>query len=445
MRHPTGGTLAGNGGPMAQWCGPGAWGAPGRGGNMRRVSPWLDARAVPFMVTLFLAAAGAVYSLAWSALAHHKWQVYSDLWNSADMSLAVGHAHWSAVYAYPSQIESPPGFEYLLAPVMVLGHAIGLGTTIAEGHGFMVFGLILAPLAVLLAGSVLFALDAIARSWGFSEVQRAAVSLVAGLGVVSAVVFWGHPEDCIALALVLWAAVAADHSGSARASRAGWLLGAAVAFQPVALLGVAPVVARFGWRDLGRVAWRTALPSALLLLPEVLTSAAVTLHRVVDQPYFPADESSTPFGHFSRALGNGFYSGGTLRLVSTLAAAAVGYIACRRRHDLPWVLLVMSLAFTLRVLFESELLGFYFFPVVAICLLLTMRRSWSLFGACAVASVVCLILGNRRAHDIVLWWPAIMATTVLMVGLAAASLRRRPMPDPPRAPRRLERPVAAPA
>jgi hypothetical protein len=104
----------------------------------------------------------------------------------------------------------------------------------------------------------------------------------------------------------------------------------------------------------------------------------------------------------------------------------------------------MSLAFTLRVLFESELLGFYFFPVAAICLLLTMRRSWSFFGVCAVASVVCLILGNRRAHDIVVWWPAIMTTTVLMVGLAAATVRRRPNPDPP-PPRHIERPVAAPA
>ena len=82
----------------------------------------------------------------------------------------------------------------------------------------------------------------------------------------------------------------------------------------------------------------------------------------------------------------------------------------------------MSLAFTLRVVLESELLGFYFFPVVAICLLLTLRsRSWLPFAACAVASVVCLVLGNRRAHDVVLWWPAMMTTTLALLGLACAA------------------------
>jgi hypothetical protein len=89
----------------------------------------------------------------------------------------------------------------------------------------------------------------------------------------------------------------------------------------------------------------------------------------------------------------------------------------------------------LRVLLESELLGFYFFPVVALCLLLTIRRSWPLFGVCAAASLACLILGNRRAHDIVFWWPAIMATTLFMVGLAAASLPARPTSDGQELPR----------
>ena len=51
------------------------------------------------------------------------------------------------------------------------------------------------------------------------------------------------------------------------------------------------------------------------------------------------------------------------------------------------------------------------------------RHLKSLFVACAVASVVCLVLGNRRAHEVVVWWPAIMATTLAMVGLARAACR----------------------
>jgi hypothetical protein len=74
-----------------------------------------------------------------------------------------------------------------------------------------------------------------------------------------------------------------------------------------------------------------------------------------------------------------------------------------------------------------------------------MRRSASMFCVCAAASVACLILGNRRAHDIVLWWPAIMATTLLMVGLAVASVRRGPASRRPRRQRRADVAASAPA
>jgi len=392
---------------------------------MHRVSAWLDARSAPVVATVLLAIAGLGYALLWATLAHRGWHSYSDLWNSAGLSLSIGHGHWSAVYAPPSQLDAPPGFEFLLAPVMVAGHALGLATTSAEGTSYKAFGLILAPVATVMAASVLFALDAVARRWGYSEARRLALSLVAGLGVVSAAVFWGHPEDCIALALVVWAALAVDRDGVGGLHRAGWLLGLAIACQPLALLAVAPVVARFGWRALRGVAWRLALPTVVVILPELIVARARTLHAVIDQPYFPPGESSTPFGHFARSLGNGMYSGGTLRLVATLAAVVLGYVMCRRRHDLPTVLFVMALAFSLRVVLESELLGFYFYPVIALCLLLTLRsRSWSPFAACAVASVLCVVLGNRRAHDVVLWWPAIMATTVAMMGLAHAACRQ---------------------
>jgi len=392
---------------------------------MHRVSAWLDARSAPVVATVLYAIAGLGYALLWATLAHRGWHSDSDLWNSAGLSLAIGHGHWSAVYAPPSQLDAAPGFEVLLAPVMVAGHALGLATTSAEGTSYKAFGLILAPVATAMAASVLFALDAVARRWGYSEARRFALAPVAGIGVVSAAVFWGHPEDCIALALVLWAALAVDRAGVGGLHRAAWLLGLAIACQPLALLAVAPVVARFGWREWRGAAWRLALPTVVVILPELIAAPARTLHAVVDQPFFPPAESSTPFGHFARSLGHGMYSGGTLRLVATLAAVALGYVMCRRRHDLPTVLFVMALAFSLRVVLESELLGFYFYPVIALCLLLTLRaRSWSPFAACAVVSVLCVALGNRRAHDVVLWWPAIMATTVAMIGLARAARRQ---------------------
>jgi hypothetical protein len=392
---------------------------------MRRVSAWFDARSVPFIVTMVLAAAGSAYSLLWASLAHKGWHAYSDLWNSAGIALSIGHGHFAAAYAPSSQLDSPPGFEFLLAPVMVLGHALGLGTTMAQGSSYNTFGLLIVAVASVMGGTVLFALDAVARFWEFSEGKRLALSAFAGLGVVSAAAVWGHPEDCIALACVLWAALAMERRGTVGAAQAGWLLGVAVACQPLALLGVAPVVAHLSWRDLRAVAWRLALPTLVVFVPPLVAAPSRALHAVVDQPFFPPAESSTPFSHLARALGHGMYSGGTLRLGATVAAVLVGWVACRRRHDLPAVLLVMALAFALRVVFESELLGFYFFPVVALALLLSLRTGWTRFEACAALSVACLVLGDRRQHAIELWWPAMMALTAAMLVLAAGAVARR--------------------
>lgn len=393
---------------------------------MRRASveDWLAERSAPVVMTVLLAAGALVYwTLVVGVGADHGWDPVSDLWNSAGIALAIGHGHWVAVYASNSQLESPPGLEFVLAPLMTLGHGLGLSSSAAEGSTYTIWLLLLPAVATVMAASVLFALDAIARRWGYSEAKRLALSAMAGLGVVNAAAFWGHPEDCIALALVLWAALAIDGEGSNALIRAGWLLGIAVAFQPLALLAVAPIVARFGFRDLCRVAWRLALPSLVLLLPELMTSRARTLHELIDQPVDPWGLSSTPFSHLSRSLGHGMYSGGTMRLVATLIAVVLGILICRHRHDLPTVFFVTALAFTLRVLLENELLGLYFFPVIALTLLLTLRRSPVLFGWCAAASLLCLFLGNRKVHaDIALWWPAIMATTVVMVGLAARAV-----------------------
>lgn len=391
---------------------------------MHRLSSWVEERSAPVFATAVVVVAGLAYTIWWTAAARHGWQSVSDLWNSAEISLAISHGHLGMVYGPGSQLDSPPGFEYLLAPFMAFGHAVGFKTAAEASPHYPVFWLVLAPACMVLASSVLFALDAVARTWSLSEGRRVLLGLLAGAGVVSATMFWGHPEDCVSLALVIWAALTVERSGAGGLRRAAWLLGFAVACQPLAVLAVAPVVARFGWRSLGPSSWRVALPSLVVVLPELVTHGAWTLHQIVDQPFLPVDESSTPFTHLARSLGHGMYGGGTLRLLASVVAVGVGWVVCRRRFDLPTVLLVMAAAFTLRVAFESELLGFYFYPVVALSLLLTVRaRSWSWFSVCSMLSVVNLVVGNRREHAIALWWPAMLLTTLAMLVLAYRCVR----------------------
>jgi hypothetical protein len=112
--------------------------------------------------------------------------------------------------------------------------------------------------------------------------------------------------------------------------------------------------------------------------------------------------------------------GGPTRLVATVLAVGVAVFVCRRRHDLPTVLTMCGVVFFLRVLFETELNWYYLWPVAALCLLLVARRTGGRLALCGAAVFASIVLGNHNTvHHIVLWWPALMASLVVM--LASAS------------------------
>ena len=91
------------------------------------------------------------------------------------------------------------------------------------------------------------------------------VALVGGLGVANVVGGWGHPEDCVAVALVVWAALTMERNGPAGCARARPPARARHRVPPLALLGVAPVLARLTWRAAARLSWRLVLPSLVVL------------------------------------------------------------------------------------------------------------------------------------------------------------------------------------
>jgi hypothetical protein len=112
--------------------------------------------------------------------------------------------------------------------------------------------------------------------------------------------------------------------------------------------------------------------------------------------------------------------GGPTRLVATTLAVVLAVVVCRRRHDHPSVLTMCAVAFFLRVLFETELNWYYLWPVAAVCLLLSARRSGPRLALCSAAVVASIVLGNHNTvHHIVPWWPALMASLVVMMASAS--------------------------
>jgi hypothetical protein len=398
-----------------------------RAGAAARVSPWLVERRAPVVATCAMFIPVLAYSLLGHAGlhgGHFQLVAPSDLWGLVDSSWALVHAQFAHIYVVPQgTLTSPPALEVALAPVLLIAQATGL----AAQHSGQPVGLwlLLAPTVLLLASTLLFAIDAVARYWNLSDGRRLGLALASALGVANVTGVWGHPEDCIAVAMVLWSALALEREGRAAGPRAALLLGIGIAFQPLAILAVAPVLTRLGWRSVARNSWRLAVPSLVVLVPALLGEPGRTRFVLVDQPFLPNSVSFTPLTHFAPVIGPGMNGGGPTRLVATVLAVTLAIFVCRRRHDLPTVLTMCGVAFFLRVLFETELNWYYLWPVAALCLLLAARRSGGRLAVCSVAVVASIVLGNHNTvHHIVLWWPALMASLVVM--LASASWTSTP-------------------
>ena len=394
---------------------------------MERVTVWAEERSAPVVGTVAMLVLVMAYSLLGHSVLHGgpaKLLSPSDLWSLAASSSALAHGHFSHIYMRNGALTSPPAFEVVLAPVLLAGQALGLSPHLRVSGQPLSLWFVLGPAALLFASSALFAVDAVARHWRFSDGTRMALALVGALAVANVAGGWGHPEDCVAVALVVWAALELERHGRAGGPRAALLLGVGIAFQPLALLGVAPVLTRLGWRGAARLWWRLVLPSLVVVVPALVAEPHRTLFVLVHQPFQPRYISFTPLTHLAPVIGPGLDGGGPARLIALALSACLAVVVCRRRHDLATVLTMTTLAFFIRVLLETELNWYYLWPVPALCLLLSLRRSRLRFGLCSAALVATMVLGDRRVHHIALWWPALMALLAVMLLSTGPSPRR---------------------
>jgi len=394
---------------------------------------WADQRSAPVVATVAMFVPVLAYSmLGHSGLhgGHFELVTPSDLWSLAGSAWALGHGQFGHVYVPKGALTSPPAFEVLLAPVLLAAQAVGLAPHVHGSGQPLSLWLVLGPAALLVASTALFAVDAVARYWDLSNRARLALALVGAAAVGDVAGLWGHPEDCVALAMVVWAALQLERHGTPAGPRAALLIGVGIAFQPLAILGVAPVLTRIGWKAAVRVSWRLVLPSVAVLVAPLVGEPHRTFFVLVHQPFLPRYISFTPLTRLAPVLGPGLDGGGPTRLISILLSAGLAVAVCRRRHDLATVLTMTTLAFFLRVLLETELNWYYVWPVAALCLLLSARRGAGRFCGCSAALAASMVLGNHNAiHHVTLWWPALMATLAAMLACAALPRRRRVTPS----------------
>ena len=216
---------------------------------------WVAERPIPIVATIAMFIPVMGYSVLGHGLpgwGHFEPITPGDLWGMSASSWSLAHGQIAHIYGSPGALTSPPALEFVLAPVLLFAQLIGLTTHFPGGHPLGLW-LLLGPTVLLIASPALFAIDAVARSWNLTDRTRLALALVSAFGVANVAGVWGHPEDCVAVAMVLWAALAIERRPASGARRAAWLLGLGIAFQPLAILGVAPVLACLGWRSFAKV------------------------------------------------------------------------------------------------------------------------------------------------------------------------------------------------
>jgi hypothetical protein len=388
------------------------------------------------LVTVLVLTTGMAYSLFWVPVFHHHqaWVFSGDLWAAYRSAHYIGWGALGNVYAAGTGLVTFPGILLLLTPLaMVTGH-FGLTESFPYYVPHPTAWLALGPYSILIGCSALFALDALAEHLGVDRRRRMVLCLAEGVVLWPVLVTWGHPEDALALALAAYATVFALEG---RFTGAGWLLGAAVATQPLVLLVLPVLLARGGKSVAPGLVLRSLLPAVLLLAAPVAFQFHATVHALVDQPNYPGIDHRTPWTSLAPRLGgagkNLAVAGGPGRIVAVVAACALGLWARRWRGRDDMVVWALAGAVALRCLTESVMDPFYLWPAIAVALVVAARARPRRLAAALGLALTVTVVAELHLPGWSLWWGAVTGGLVALLAVAVpprASRVRPPVPIP---------------
>lgn len=399
---------------------------------------------------------GMVFSLWWNQHVDHAavWYEPADLWRTMLAAVRIDHGQIGQIYSNGTNLVSFPGAALLLAPAaavisafhMPLGPPIG---TYTDTNAWLVAG----PYMMLVSCSVLFAADRLAERMGVGTRPRL---LLAGAGAVAlwnVAPYWGHPEDCVAVALTLFAV---DAMATGRLWRSAWLVGVALAVQPLVVLAVPVLAVVAGRRRV--VGWlgRAAVLPAVAVGVALAANWSATWYQIVDQPNWPTIDRPTPWMVLAPHLTSQTVAAGPGRSIAVVLAVVACWPAWRAWHraggstaqamaparapvpsPLPpgppgaqwpasaiavlvwWVALTLAL----RCGFESVMVSYYIWPGIAVGLV-AASAAWRRLLPTAALGIAITCFCNVWWHGEWSWW------SVIVVTLAAILVVSRP-PAPP--------------
>src|SRR5580692_10270752 len=286
-------------------------------------------RMFPLIASAGLLLVG-MFASTWGStlIGRSEWALPYDLWGTLIATTRLAHGNIGGLYAPPTGLISLPGAAVILLPCAALISAFHLSLAIPGAANLHpAVWLLAGPYQIAIGCLPLFAADALAERLDVPRWTRGLLAL-AGAGILwSVCARWGHPEDAVAVGLLLYAVLA---QGNGRTARAGWLAGAALCVQPLVLLALPIMLALLPWRRMPAFLVRAALPSAALVAAAAIANWHDTYQSITSQPDSPVINHPTIWTSLAPQIANHNVAAGPFRL-ATIVLACLCALAIRRR------------------------------------------------------------------------------------------------------------------
>jgi hypothetical protein len=402
----------------------------------------------PLIASVGLIAIG-MYTTTWgpALIGRTEWALPYDLWGTLIATTRLAHGNIGGLYAPPTGLISLPGAAVILVPCAGVISALGLSLDIPGPHNLHPpVWLLAGPYQIALCCVTLFAADALAEQLGVRFWKRGLLAAASAGILWSVSARWGHPEDAVAVGLLLYAVLAQSRG---RLGLAGWLAGAAVCVQPLVLLALPVMLAVLPWRRMVPFLTRAALPSAVLLAATAIADWHDTYTSVTSQPDSPVINHPTAWTSLAPHMANQNVAAGPFRL-ATIVLACLCALAIRRRWQaraggingeisggsgtggagvwsaemLTEVLWWVALALALRSFFEPVMVSYYPWPPMAVALIAAATLSWTRLVAVGVLAGGLTAAAQGPSHAVWIWWVPIVAGLVVLL-LLSRPIRNR--------------------
>jgi hypothetical protein len=432
---------------------------------------WLVRRQFPLLATLVMTAIGMAGTI-WGPRYYGKtaWGLPDDLWGTLIGAQRLIHLHLGGLYTTPTQLVSLPGTAIILIPAVAVMNLAGIAVPAPGapmGH-HPASWLIAGPYQVFISAVVLVAADALAERLGATQPKRCLLAAAGATTLWGVTIRWGHPEDAVAVGLLLTAIAAL---ADAKTSRSAWLAGAAVAVQPLVLLALPVLFAVVVPKRWPGFLARAAAPSAVLLAIAAAANWTATVHAVTSQPNSPTIDHSTPWIYLAPHLAGGQVAAGPARILAIVAACGCGLVAGHRvrlaqpatgsrpapsvavpprapsvavpprapsvavpppappaavwrPEMLQQLLWWTAAALALRSAFEPVMVAYYLWPPLAVALIVASGR-WSRLLPAGITAIVLTFFSQVQWRNPWAWWLPMITLLGLTLFFARAKTGRQ--------------------